>query len=49
MRVKREKKWTFFKGFDLGTGAASGVDGFLVLLGSSVGGFLADHNWLPFL
>ena len=48
MRVKREKL-AFFEGFDLGAGAASGVDGFLVFLGSGVRGLLADHHWLPVL
>lgn len=40
---------TFLEGFNFGAGATSGVDGFLVLLGRSVGGLLADHHRFPVL
>lgn len=42
-------RYTFLDGFDLGAGAAGGVDGFLVLLRGGAGSFLADDNGLPIL
>lgn len=36
-------------GFDIGAGAASSVDGFLVLLGRGGGSFLAEDDGFPVL
>lgn len=49
-RQKREKvEQTFLEGFNLSTGAASGVDGLLVLLGGGVGCLLPDNHRFPVL